>query len=217
MEQKNMNENRTRGAIMLESLIVYPVTLFLLFFILAVFSVLYQQWNIQVIANETATRMAHTYRLDQADESSGFVTVDELVEVGPYRYVGNLVTKKMEKSIQERVSTYAQWRLAKTTYTKSIGDPAITAVVIPDSLGRRHLEVTITGTYSVPFGEALSYFGFNSTITYETKAYAECIDIIDYVNFVDYVQAQTNLKKFGSKTIALIDALWSLFDNILDE
>ena len=217
MEQKNMKVNSTRGAIMLESLIVYPVILFLLFFILAIFSVLYQQWNIQVIANETATRMAHTYRLDQADESSGYVTVDELVAVGPYRYMGNLVTKKMEKSIQERVSTYAQWRLAKTTYTKSIGEPVVSAKVISDSLGRRHLEVTITGTYSVPFGEALSYFGFNGTITYETKAYAECIDIIDYVNFVDYVDAQTNLKKFGSKTIALIDALWSLFDNIFDE
>lgn len=217
MEQKDMKVNNTRGAIMLESLIVYPVTLFLLFFILAVFSVLYQQWNIQVIANETATRMAHTYRLNQADESSGFVTADELAEVGPYRYMGNLVTKKMENSIQERVSAYSQWRLSKTTYTKSIGEPVVFAKVVPDSLGRRHLEVTITGTYAVPFGEALSYFGFNGTITYETKAYAECIDIIDYVNFVDYVDAQTNLNKFGSKTIALIDALWSLFDNIFDE
>lgn len=217
MEQKNMKMNDTRGAIMLESLIVYPVTVFLLFFILAVFSVLYQQWNIQVIANEAASRMAQTYRLNQADESSGFVTVDQLTEVGPYRYVGNVLTKKMEKSISERVSTYTRWRLSKTTYTNSIGEPAVSVAVVPDSLGRRHLEVTITGVYAVPFGEALSYFGFDSTITYETTAYAECIDLIDYMNFIDYVEAQTNLKKFNSKTIELIDALWSLFDNIFGE
>ena len=54
------NEN---GEVMLESLIMYSVTIFLLFFILAIFSVLFQRWNIQTIANESATRVAQTYNL----------------------------------------------------------------------------------------------------------------------------------------------------------
>lgn len=217
MEQGNWKSENTKGAIMLESLIVYPVTIFLLFFVLAIFSVLYQRWNLQTIANEAATRMAQTYRLSEADESTGFVTRDQLTDIGAYRYVGNLITNNMEDSISERITNYATWRLSKTTYTKSVTDPQCIVDVVPDSLGRRHLVLTITGEYAVPFGEALSYFGFDSTITYETTAYADCVDIIDYVNLVDYVDTQTSLSQFGSKTIGLIDAVLSLFDNIFGE
>lgn len=56
-----------KGEVMLESLIVYSVTIFLLFFILAIFSVLFQRWNIQTIANESATRVAQTYRFSTSD------------------------------------------------------------------------------------------------------------------------------------------------------
>ena len=76
MERKDCKNDK--GAIILESLIVYPVTIFLLFFILAIFSVLYQRWNLQTIANESAARMAQTYRLSQADKSSGFVDETQL-------------------------------------------------------------------------------------------------------------------------------------------
>lgn len=215
MERKKYKNNK--GAIILESLIVYPITVILLFFILAIFSVLHQRWNLQTIANEAAMRMAQTYRLSQADEESGFVDITQLTSVGPYRYVANVFNHNMEETINERVKDYAGWRLSKTTYTKSVSEPDITVEAITDSLGRRHIVVRIVGEYSVPFGEALSYFGFDSTITYETTAYAECVDIIDYINLVDYVDAQTSLKQFGSKTIGLIDAVLSLFDNIFDE
>ena len=60
---KVMKEKYDKGEVMLESLIVYTITIFLLFFILAIFSVLFQRWNIQTIANESATRVAQTYNL----------------------------------------------------------------------------------------------------------------------------------------------------------
>lgn len=199
---------------MLESLIVYPMTLMLLFFILAIFSVLFQRWNLQTIANDAAARMAQTYRLNEADEISGYVTEDELTAVGPYRYVGNVFTKNMEESIDKRISDYASWRLEKSTFTKHVQEPSIKTAVIPDALGRRHLEVTITGAYTVPFGEVMSYFGFEYPIVYEVKAYATCIDMIDYINFVDYVDTQTNL---SGKLVGFIDSILALFDNIFND
>ena len=213
MKRKNWKYHNSRGAIMLESLIVYPVTLFLLFFILAIFSVLFQRWNVQTIANDAAGRMAQTYRLNDADEITGYVTEDELTDVGVYRYAGNLVTKKMEKTIDKRVSDYSAWRLQKSTFAKNVTAPTIKTVVYPDSLGRRHLEITVTGEYTVPFGEMLAFFGFDSIIVCEAKAYADCVDIIDYINFVDYVDTQTNI---SCKFVGFIDSILSLFDNILD-
>lgn len=199
---------------MLEALIVYPITMFLLFFVLAIFSVLYQRWNLQTIANETVTRMAQTYRLDEADESTGYVKEEELVEVGRYRY---FVSSKMEEKINERVSNYAQWRMANTTYTKNVREPEIEVEVVSDGLGRRHLELTVSGEYSVPFGEFLGYFGFDKTTVYEVTAYADTVDIIDYINFVDYVDTWTSLKQFKSSTLNLINAVLGLIDNIREK
>ena len=64
---------------------------FLLFFILAIFSVLFQRCNIQTIANESATRVAQTYKLMDADVDTGYVSKSEVSEVREYRYIWNNV------------------------------------------------------------------------------------------------------------------------------
>ena len=203
-----------KGEVMLESLIVYSVTIMLLFFLVSIFCVLFQRWNIQTIANETATRFAQTYRFKDADESTGYYTKDELKNVREYRYVFN----KTELSYAAYVNakSYATWRLANTTFTKNVVSPLIEVEVKNDALSRRHIEVKITGSYTVPFGEALSFFGFNTVTQYEVKTYADCVDIIDYVNTVNYVDYQTSLGQFGSKTIGLINAVLKLFNNIIN-
>jgi hypothetical protein len=206
------NEN---GEVMLESLIVYSVTIFLLFFILAIFSVLFQRWNIQTIANEAATRVAQTYKLMDADIVTGYVSKAEVIEVREYRYIWK--NSELQNCAKTKIEDYASERLKKTTFTKNVTEPQFDINVTKDSLARRHIEVKISGEYSVPFGQALSYFGFGSTTKYEVTAYADCVDIIDYVNTVDYVENQTSLNQFGSKTIGLINAILKLFDNILGE
>lgn len=201
---------------MLESLIVYPITMLLLFFTLAVFSVLFQRWNLQTIANESAMRMAQTYRLYMAEESTGYVTDTQIEEVGPYRYMANLFNHDMEESIQERVEAYAGWRMARTTYTKNVTEPKCTVTVTSDNLGRRHLEVVIKGEYSVPFGDALSFFGFDGTTTYEVTAYADCLDIVDYIHVVDFVEYQTNVNRLNPSIIGMVDSFLGLFDTIFN-
>lgn len=81
-----MKGKNEKGEVMIESLIVYTITI-LLFFILAIFSVLFQRWNIQTIANEAATRVAQTYKLMDADVDTGYVSKSEVTEVREYRYI----------------------------------------------------------------------------------------------------------------------------------
>lgn len=203
-----------RGAIMLEAMIVYGITLFLLFMILAIFSVLYQRWNLQTIANETAARVAQTYRFSNIDESSGGVSRDDILKVGPYRYFTNGITKKMEKNAMARVSEYSFWRLGRTTFTTDVTEPQCETKVKSDAMGRRHIETTLTGEYAVPFGEVLDYFGLGGTIEYKVSAYADCVDIVDYISFVDFMKKQTSLDMFDSESIKLVDSFISLFENI---
>lgn len=216
-KQSKRRNNGESGMLMLEAQIIYMLTMVLLFFILAVFSTLYQRWNLQTIANEATMRMAQTYRLNMAEEASGFADKDDFLSVGTYRYLANTFTKNMEESVQERITTYSNWRLSKTTYTNNVTEPKCVVEVVSDALGRRHLETTITGEYAVPFGEFLTLAGFKGTVTYEVNAYADCLDIVDYVNIVDYTKSQTSLSQLNSTVIGLIDSLFSLIDTIFTD
>ena len=119
------NEN---GEVMLEALIVYSVTIFLLFFILAIFSVLFQRWNIQTIANESATRVAQTYKLMDSDVVSGYVSKAEVAEVREYRYIWK--NSELQNSSKTKIEDYASKRLKKTTFTKNVTEPQFDIKVV---------------------------------------------------------------------------------------
>ena len=173
-KKAHVNES---GEVMLEGLIVYTITVFLLFFLLAIFSVLFQAWNVQTIANETAAKAAATYKLADSDLADPYVSVDQITGISRFRYwFGD---DSLEREAETKSFEYSQDRLQKTTYTKAVTQPEVAVQVKEDTLARRHIEVTITGEYTVPFGEALSYFGFDSIAHYETTASAECLDLIE--------------------------------------
>ncbi len=184
-KKAHVNES---GEVMLEGLIVYTITVFLLFFLLAIFSVLFQAWNVQTIANETAAKAAATYKLADSDLADPYVSVDQITGISRFRYwFGD---DSLEREAETKSFEYSQDRLQKTTYTKAVTQPEVAVQVKEDTLARRHIEVTITGEYTVPFGEALSYFGFDSIAHYETTASAECLDLIDYIDTVDFAGKQ---------------------------
>lgn len=200
------------GEVMLEALIVYAITVFLLFFLLAIFSVLFQSWNIQIIANETAARAAQTYKLAEADMVTGGVADPQDLLVPKYRYLLN--NKELENQVRRKIEDYASGRLVRTTYTKQISEPQIEMTVEKDALARRHIEVRIAGNYAVPFGEALGYFGFDTVAHYDTVARAECLDLIDYIDTVDFAANQLSLDQLDSKLIGFINKILKLFEDI---
>ncbi len=210
------------GEIMLESMIVYLITLMLLFFILAMFSVIFQRWNIQIVANETSAKIAQTYRVTTAETSNGYVSAEELNNswnsLALFRY--QFSHDVMDNSAKERADGYASNRLKKTTYTHDVKKPEISVAVDEDALPRRHIAVKIEGEYAVPFGSALSYFGFGSTTKYEVTAYSECLDMMEYLTFTDYESAVLERKFFKSgivtDAIDCVDAFFKLISNIID-
>lgn len=207
---KEIKEN-TSGVIMLESLIVVTVTVFLLFFILASFSTMFQRFNIQIIANESAARLAQTYEYAlKADATSGEISLQDATEVDPYRYFKEA---ELKSATNRKVKEYAGARLRKTTFTKNVTEPEIKAEIVPDSLGRRHMEVSIKGSYIVPFSDILDYFGIEDVNTFTTVAYAECVDLSNYINTVNYVDTWTKLDFLGSEFIGMVNSVFDLLDN----
>ena len=209
--------------IMLESLIVYMITLVLLFFILAVFSVFFQRWNIQVIANETAMRVAQTYRVTTAETMSGYVSEDDLkkswdkLALFRYQFSNDAV---MDNKAGSRARKYAADRLSRTTYTHDVTEPQIEVSVEDDCIPRRHVNVTIKGEYAVPFGAILSSLGFESTTKYEVTSSAECLDLMEYLTLTDYETALLERKFFGdnivTKTLDCVDSFMNLIHHFIE-
>lgn len=216
--RKNMLKNSTgseneRGMVMLEALIVYTITIFLLFFLLALFSVFYHIWNIQTIANEAAMRIAQTYKYRDADADTGYVTIDQISGLEKYRYfVG--AQHSAETSAKSKIQDYINDRLDHTSFVNKVAEPEIYFEVKQDALSNRHVEVTVMQKFVVPFGDALTYFGYDNMIQYEVTAYAECLDIIDYINMVDFVGQQTTLGSLGSNTVKMVNSILKLFNHI---
>lgn len=211
---KKMEHVNESGEVMLEGLIVYTITVFLLFFLLAIFSVLFQAWNVQTIANETAAKAAATYKLADSDLADPYVSVEQITGISRFRYwFGD---DSLEREAETKSFEYSQDRLQKTTYTKAVTQPEVVVQVKEDTLARRHIEVTITGEYTVPFGEALSYFGFDSIAHYETTTSAECLDLIDYIDTVDFAGKQCSLDILGSSLVGAINKMMKLIHDITD-
>ncbi len=122
----------------------------------------------------------------------------------------------MEIAAKLKIQNYINRRLDHTSFVNKLAEPEISFEVKKDALSNRHVKVTVTEKFTVPFGEALTYFGYSNVIQYEATAYAECLDIIDYINMVDFVDQQTSLKALGSDTVKMVNSILKLFNHIAD-
>lgn len=179
------------GEIMIEAMIVTVFTVFVLFMILEMSFFLYQQLDMVITANDTAVRMAQTYRFVDSDYLIGFVTPEDITTVNPYRYLVSGVEQQYNNITQEKCTNLAKYRLSKTSLLEMQGNAVISTNVVYDAAGRRHLELTVTATYKVPLLSFLKFFSVDNisrdgTYTMTAKAKAECPDIIDYISTVNY-------------------------------
>ena len=215
---RNFFKESCEGAVMLEALIVYPVTLFLLFFVLSIFSVLYQDWNVQTIANETAARIAQTYKYAGADAVTGYVDVSEIKKTNPYRYAPSLLAgQKKDAEVLVKAKNYAKARLSRTTFTQSVSEPIVDVSIESAMVSRKYMVVTIESSYKVPFGEALDYFGLKGTVTYAATGYAECLDLSDYVTMSDFIESYSSLGFLDSSALDAIESIMKFFDSVAEE
>ena len=211
----NMEKKGQSGVIMLESLIVIMVTVLLMFFTLALFSIMYQRYAIYTIADETAAKIAQSYEYGGfVDISTGVMGVPEYTGVDPYRYMFNQ-SPLLESAAEAKAAEYMDWRLKNTTYN-ILYDTKYTVDVKDVTMGRRYVTVTIEGGYKVPFGETLNFFGFGDRITYRVHGYADCVDLSNYINTVDYTNKWTKAVE-NNTFVKATTKVMKLFNNLLSK
>lgn len=178
---------KENGEVMLESLIVYLVTFTLLFLVLALMMLTYQKMTIKTIASDTAVKIAQNIRYSEIDVEDGIYTEEDIKALKPYRYLfGGIQSKQSELSDVSK--DFALSRLMKTTFNGVVteSNTKITVKISSDGPALRHITVTISGEYKLPFDEMFDFFNLSQIKTFEFSENAECVDILDYINYVDF-------------------------------
>lgn len=177
------------GMATLEAVLLLTFTLFILLMFLGFGFIYYQYWVVAHTANDTATRIGQNYAYCTNDLVSGYITEDMRQVLSPFRYASDTI-----KTVnQGRAIDYAKASLRKSSLAIETREPVVDIKIVRDSLARRHVEVTIDAEYRLLFGYALDFFGFDGTPEYKYTAYAQIVDLQDYIQTVGTVKDVTGI------------------------
>ena len=149
----------------IEGLLVITLMLFVLFYIWAFGFLMYQNWAVQYVATDTASRIAQTYGYSSSDPITGYISHATRVSLSPYRYKDD-EEEKIQDVNANRAEKYARY---------------IEVTTVKDALAASHVEVKVTAQYEIPFGFAMKYFGQSPYREFTATGRAVCLDIQHYI------------------------------------
>lgn len=172
------------GEVMLESAIVYSITLMLLMCILGIGFYIYQQTMLYAVANETAVHIAENYKytnLNSIDDD--YIQIPQMTNLKRYRSYLSLAN-------YEKTREYVEKRAKLTSFDKNENAKIEELKIISDSIGRKRVTLRISMKSTILFDNALKYWGFTDDEgnKFYATAYAECMDLTTYVGQVKYVE-----------------------------
>lgn len=179
-----------KGEVMLESTIIFLLTMFILIAMISVGFLFYQKAMLNTIATEMATKVGNDYKLALGEDGE-----TELENIKLYRTTFAL--SSMEAMHKENIETVLPERVELTSLGFGDEEPKVENFDISvDNVGRMHVEITISMECKILFGGALEYFGIlDDTPKLTSTARAECLDVTAYcghVQFLDYVERKVN-------------------------
>ena len=101
----------------IEGLLVITLMLFVLFYIWAFGFLMYQNWAVQYVATDTASRIAQTYGYSSSDPITGYISHAARVSLSPYRYKDD-EEEKIQDVNANRAEKYARYSLKKAGFAK---------------------------------------------------------------------------------------------------
>lgn len=201
------------GAIILESTYCILISTIVMFFLMSLSFFLYDQTLITIVANQTASEIAHTYKLRTVDDTSTEVTGSMIEDVGKYRYL--FFSESFEVANRNKARSITNMRLAESSFGDNNEWADVTIDTVKDDIGRRHYVVTVRQRSDFLLGSLLEAFGINEINNLEATSYVTSMDALNYINTV-------KLTKYGCSKLedtaflgmfhSAIELLHSVFD-----
>lgn len=221
--QRRSDEN---GEIMVESTIVFIITLMVVFSLMNFAFMSYQKANLSVQANHAATEIANVYAIREADPFLGYVDEKRIEQKKLYRYIGAVGRTSLDKEQAEKAKWYVAYLLEATEYlhpkrtdgSRGYRDD-IEVSVIKNDFGFRQIKVDVKREYSVLSAFPFQFLGLDAAYTARATGYAQCYDMIDYINTEHtVVEVKKRLNKMWQDNAVgdLLENGAGLINNIMD-
>lgn len=205
------------GEIMIESTIIVLLTTFILIFMVSLGFLYYQKSVMNTVVNEVATEVGQSYKYVALFDKD-ITTKDEMLfaldRIPLYRY--GFFNWIMETNAEKKTEVFAVARLSKTSLAKQEGTSTILITSNASDFGRRYVVVSVEAKYSIFWGGALEAFGMDSDYLISSTAYAECNDVSNYYNTVQFAKYACDKIK-GNAAISAVDAMLSLFKSVFPQ
>lgn len=197
-------KNSESGEIMLEGMIIVILTVFILFWLLAVGFLHYERYLVTAVTNNAAKKVATTYSNPTTDMVMGYIEIDDISKRDLYRRLGG---GDLEDVNESRVEAYLKYMFSKLGVVDNLtANLEFTADNFSSSRG--HVKLTVNCSFVTPFGGMIEAFGLKGLLSFESVAYAECQDLSNYVMTTDFVTGVTDFDQ--SKTVKMINNTFKL-------
>ena len=208
-----MRRKGENGAIILESTYCILLSTIVFFFLISLSFYLYDQTLITIIANQTASEVAQTYKLRYVEDSSE-LSSEDISGIGKYRYL--FFKESFDSANRNKARTMTNMRLEESSFAEEEGWADITIETVVDDIGRRHYVVTVKQESNFLLGSLLETFGIDVENTLKATSYATSVDVLSYVNTV-------KLTKYGcgkleeNSFVKMFDSAIKLLHTIFDD
>ncbi len=206
-------QQKASGMAAVEGLLIFSALIFILFFFIGFGYFLYQDWLVNNVARDAANRIAQGYAYPETDPVTNYITDGMRSALSPYRYWGGNEST-LENKNADRGEKYILWKLKKSTFAVQQGTPEIDIQTVSDSLGQRHVEVSIKAKYRVPAAGFLEYFGIPRDYEFQATGRAVCVDISNYIYSVDTLKQMTSDVAGAGTLTKTIDSLFQSIQKV---
>ena len=177
-----MKNRRERGEVVVEASIIVTLVTILITLMLYIGMVLYQRTLVSVMANNTASSLAHVYSNNLKDPFTGYIAPEKVYQSVTY---SNMKTDAYMDVIKQKANVLAQYRLKSSSILPSEGMSVnVDIVKKPNELLKNQIVVTIKQNLEIPL---VGFFGIDGGVEFSASGRADCVDIIEYMNAVEAV------------------------------
>ncbi len=177
-----MKNGNKSGVIVVEASIVVTLVVAVITVMLYIGMVMYQQTLASVMAEQTASNLAQVYGNNLKDPATGYIDADKVYRSVTY---GNMKTDAYTDVVRQKAEAFARYRLKSSRILASDSVAVDVDIVKKEGeLLKNQIVVKVKDKYDVPL---VGLFGVDGLVEFDATGYADCVDILEYINGVDAV------------------------------
>lgn len=210
MLRKVKSEN---GETVVEATFIVPIVIMIIFIMMYLGFILYQQTIMTVVANEVSASIGQVYATPSKDPFTGFTETETLSKTKLYRNLHNAIGNALgaadtvDGSNQTKGQWFGKYRMASHCLYEQTGSMEVDVAFERRSgtLLQKEVVVKIEAVYDLPF---LRFFGIqNSQKRFTATGRAQCQDLLDYASTLSLVNtvADDTLKPLAEDVMEAIE------------